>query len=171
MQLWSSSIGDVNFPGLSPQAIDNMPIGQVTPARGTFTDLQAQAVIGAQVYNTDAQTATIVLTGADISGASVEVDLGLTGAIATAQNVQLPTVAALLAALPAEVIGQTYKLRILFLGGSASGALTVTTNTGWTLAGTMTIAVGAYRDFLVKLTGANGVVTGATLQNIGGGTI
>lgn len=167
MQLWSSSIGDVNFPGLSPTAIDAMPIGQVTPAKGAFTDLQAQSMIGAQVYNTDAQTATIVLTGADISGAAVEVDLALTGAITTAQNAQLPTVAALLAALPAEAIGQTYKLRVLNIGGTTSGVFTIVTNTGWTLTGTMTIAVGAYRDFLVKLTS----LTAATLQNLGGGTV
>ena len=50
---------------------------------------------------------------------------------------------------------------------TSSGVFTLTTNTGWTLNGTMTIAVGAWREFIVKLTS----LTAATLQNVGGGTI
>lgn len=167
MNLFSSTTGDVNFPGLTPTTVDGMPIGQTTPAAGTFTDLAAQAIVGGQIYKTDAQAATIILTALDISGAPIEVDLGLTGAITTAQNAQLPTVAALIAALPAEIVGQTYKLRVLNIGGSTSGVFTITTNTGWTLNGTMSIAVGAWREFIVKLTS----LTAATLQNVGGGTI
>lgn len=149
MKLWSSQNGDVNIPGLSPNAINGMNF------------------IGAEVYNTDAQTATIVLTAADLSGGEIETVLGLTGAISTAQNAQLPTVAALVAAIPNGSVGQTYKLRIMNVGGTSSGVFTITTNTGWTLTGTMTIAVGAYRDFLVTLTALNAAV----LQNIGGGTV
>jgi hypothetical protein len=167
--LFSSKSGDVVFP-LTPTTIDSMAIGQTTPAPGTFTDLKANAVIAGQVYNTDSQTATIVLTGADISGAAIEVDLGLTGAITTAQNAQVPTLASLLTVLPSELPGQTWKLRVINVGGTSSGAFTVTTNTGWTLTGTMSIAINTWRDFIVKLSGSNGIVTAATLQSVGTGS-
>lgn len=39
--LWSTVTGDVNFPGLSPTAIDDMPIGATTPDTGAFTSLSA----------------------------------------------------------------------------------------------------------------------------------
>jgi hypothetical protein len=43
--LWSSSTGDVNLPGLTPTAIDNMPIGATTPSTGAFTTLGATGAV------------------------------------------------------------------------------------------------------------------------------
>lgn len=50
-QLWSSSKGDINFPGLDPSAIDNMPIGQTTPAAGAFTNLSASGTVSGAGIN------------------------------------------------------------------------------------------------------------------------
>jgi hypothetical protein len=44
--------------------------------------------------------------------------------------------------------------------------ITVTTNTGWTLTGTMTIATNTFRDFVVNLTS----LSAATLTSVGTGT-
>jgi hypothetical protein len=63
----------------------------------------------------------------------------------------------------AEAVGSSWVLRIKNSAGA--GTWTVVTNTGWTLTGTMTIATGTYRDFIVTFTS----LTTATLQNIGGG--
>jgi hypothetical protein len=117
------------------------------------------------VYNTNTATASTTLTAANLAGATVEVDLGLTGTLAGAANATLPTVAALVAAVPNAIAGQTYKLRII---NASSGAFTwtVLTNTGWTLTGTMTIAQNTWRDFIVTFTS----LSAATLQSVGTGT-
>lgn len=39
IQVWTTQNGDVNIPGLTPTTIDNMAIGQTTPAPGSFTTL------------------------------------------------------------------------------------------------------------------------------------
>ena len=147
MWFWSGHKGDFLIPGIGVSGLSTLPR------------------IGAQVYNTDSQTSSIVLTAADVTGAPVEVVLGLTGAITTAQNAQMPTVAALVAAIPNAVVGQTYKLRVINVGGTSSGAFTITTNTGWTLTGTMSIAINTWRDFIVTLNS----LTAATLQDVGAG--
>lgn len=53
---------------------------------------------------------------------------------------------------------------------STGQAVTISTSTGWTLNGTMTVANGAWRDFLIIFTGTP-TAPAFTLQNIGGGTI
>lgn len=115
-------------------------------------------------YNTNAATAAVTLSAANITGADAEVVLALTGALAAGAAATLPTVAALAAALHAPQAGLSYKLRII---NESSGAFawTVTTNTGWTLNGTMTIAQNTWRDFIVMFTSA----TTATLQSVGTG--
>lgn len=116
-------------------------------------------------YNTNTATSAVTLTAANITGGLDEVTLNLTGTLAAGANATLPTVANLVAALPAPAAGQSYKLRII---NSSSGAFswTVTTNTGWTLNGTMTVADNTWREFYLTLTS----LTAATLQSVGTGT-
>jgi hypothetical protein len=117
------------------------------------------------VYNTNTSTSGTTLTGANLTGGLLEVTLNMTGTLGGAANAQLPTVANLVAAIPNAIAGQSYKLRII---NSSSGAFawTVTTNTGWTLSGTMTIAQNTWRDFYVTLT----TTAAAVLQQVGTGT-
>jgi hypothetical protein len=109
---------------------------------------------------------TLLLTGTNISGGSVKTVLNLTDALAAGANAELPTVAALVTALAALGItpeaGTSYELDIM---NSSAGAFawTVETNTGWTLAGTMTIAQNTLRKFVVTFTAA----AAATLQSLG----
>jgi hypothetical protein len=116
-------------------------------------------------YNTNAATSGTTLTGANISGGAIEATLALTGTLGGDSNAQLPTVANLVAAIPNAVAGQTFRLRIIN-ESSANHVWTITTNTGWTLNGTMTIAQNTWRDFYVTLT----TLSAAVLQSIGTGT-
>jgi len=151
--------------------ISNMDVQNNNGSLGLVVPEQ---IVNQQAYQTNSSTsASTLLAGANISGGTIEQTLGLTGAITAASNAQLPTVANLLTSVDAHNVvvqtNQTYKLRIINIGGSSSGVWTVTTNTGWTLNGTMTIAVGAWRDFYVTITDPVSAIT-ATLQSVGTGT-
>ncbi len=109
-------------------------------------------------YSTAAlQSAT--MTGAQVAGAKV-VAFDNTGT--TPANLQMPTAAAIVAAHPGAVVGQAYVLKIRNSSGSANTA-TITTNTGITLTGTMTIAQTVTREFIVTLVS----LTAVTVQSIG----
>ena len=116
-------------------------------------------------FNTNAATTSTTLTAANISGGVASVDLALTGALGGAANATLPTVASLVLALHSPTVGTAYRLRIT---NQSSGAFawTVLTNTGWTLAGTQTIAQNTWREYVVTLN----TLTTATLQSVATGT-
>lgn len=100
-------------------------------------------------YSTAAlQSAT--MTAAQVSGAA-NVSFENTGT--TPGNLQFPTAAAVIANIPNAQIGHAYVLEIRNSSGAANTA-TITTNTGVTLTGTMTIAQNTTRDFVVTITGA-----------------
>jgi hypothetical protein len=115
-------------------------------------------------YNTNSATSGTTLTGANLTGAP-DVTLNMTGTMGGDANAQLPTCSNLFAAIPNAAAGQSYRLRVIN-SSSANHVWTLTTNTGWTLNGTMTIAQDTWRDFYVTL----GSSTTATLQSIGTGT-
>ena len=125
-------------------------------------------------YSTNSSTsASTTLSAADLNvAASFEHVLDMTGAITVASNAQLPTVAALVAAWGAitpVAINQTYKIRVRNYGGSGSGVWTIinASNSSWTITGTATIAVGAWREYQVTFTS----LTAAVLQDLGAGVI
>lgn len=118
-------------------------------------------------YNAAANMAGFTAAPQQIAGAAQNF-LNLTGTLVGAANMQLPTVAALIAALPTVVQnspgGISFQLRII---NSSSGAFawTTTTNTGWTLSGTMSMAQNTFRDFIITITS----LTTATIQSVGTG--
>jgi hypothetical protein len=125
--------------------------------RGDWTDIQHKPVAGAKYSTAAGQSA--LLTGAQVAGAEVVV-YDNTGT--TPGNLQMPTAANLVAAIPNAQVGFAYLLKIRNSSGSANTA-TITTNTGITLAGTMTIAQNVTRDFVVTLTS----LTAVTVQSVG----
>ena len=129
-------------------------------AAGTWFTSLRQTIAYSQ-YAAASNTTAFTATGAQVAGANNCV-LDCTGALGSGQALTLPTVAAFVAALPNAYVGQTTRLRIM---NRSSGAFawTVTTNTGWTLTGTMTIAQNTYRDFQVTLTS----LSAAVLQSLG----
>jgi hypothetical protein len=164
--------------GIDPAAAvadDQMiPVDEAPGGSDFITPLQVWNYISAKIlagrgpsdkYSTDSSTAGFTVAAAKITAPNLAV-LDLTGALAAGDNVQLDTVAHVIAGFSQPYNGQTYLLRII---NNSSGAFawTVTTNTGWTLVGTMTIGQNTYRDFLVTLTDV--VAHTATLQNVGSG--
>jgi hypothetical protein len=119
-----------------------------------------------RAYGTNTATSGTTLTAANVLNASEKTILNLTGTLTGAANAQLPTVASLVANIPNAAAGKPYELRIM---NSSSGAFTwtVTTNTGWTLSGAMTIAQNTWRDFLITINS----LTAATIQDLGGGNV
>ena len=116
-------------------------------------------------YNVNATVGSTTLSTGNLLGGSVLTVLNMTGTQTAAANLQVPTVANLVAAMSNPVAGQAWTLRVI---NSSSGAYAVTavTNTGWTLAGTMSIADNTWREFIITLS----TLSSATLQSIGTGT-
>ena len=136
-----------------------------TTLTGTWHTLYATNVPIPVVYTTNAGTSGLTLSAANIYAGSNETTLNMTGTLGAGANAQLPLVTALVSQIPNAISGQSYKLRIINSSGAAF-AWTVTTNTGWTLNGTMSISQNTWRDFYVTLTS----LTAATIQSIGTGT-
>ena len=120
-------------------------------------------------FNSDNATSGKTLSAAEVSGGIASVDLNMNGTLGAGANAQLPTVANLLQSLYAPSVGTSYRLRITNQQGGAF-SWTVTTNTGWTLTGTMTVAQNTWREFIVTITNAGATPT-ATLQAVAVGTI
>jgi hypothetical protein len=143
-------------------------------AAATIVEVQpgaAQVILDGEpavAFNSNTATSGTTLTAANVTGGSASVDLALTGTLGGAANAQLPTVANLIASMWAVKVGATYRLRVV---NESSGAFawTVTTNTGWTLTGTMSIAQNTWREFVVTVT-ALGANPTATLQSVAVGT-
>lgn len=132
-------------------------------AAGAWNTMPASAKSAA--FNTASNTTAFTATGAQVTGGTASVDFAITGTLAGAQNVTLPTVANLVLAMHSPTVGSSFRLRIINESGGAF-AWTVVTNTGWTLTGTMSIAQNTWREFVVTLTS----LTTATLQSVAVGT-
>lgn len=129
-----------------------------------------QAVANLQVNGASAMLTTVsgntplTLTAASMIGAP-DVTIILSAALAGAGAVTLPTVASMAALITNPSASTAYNLRIINTS-SGNFAWTVTTNTGWTLNGTMTIAQNTFRDFVVDFSSASA----AALTTVGTGT-
>jgi hypothetical protein len=78
----------------------------------------------------------------------------------------VPTAAALVAAMPGAFVGQSFEVTIRNTAGAAE-TITVTTATGATLSGTMTIAQLNTRRFLAVLTNVTSGSEAYTLYSLG----
>lgn len=166
----SAAIG-LLFPGVQGQTPVISPmLGALADQTGLINSILAINPWQAAIFNTASNTTGFTATQSQIMGAELTV-LNLSGTLGAGAALTLPTVATLLATLTPQqaVVGSTVQLRILN-ASSAAFSWTVTTNTGWTLNGTMSIAQTTFRDFIVTVTGVGASPT-ATIQEIGGGTI
>jgi len=163
VQLFGNGSDTVN--GFASGTGATLPVGfagwAVCNAAGAWTIASLPTFTQPVAYNTNSATSGTTLTGANVSGGTVEVSLAMTGTMGGDANAQLPTVGNLVAAIPNAVAGMRYKLRIVN-ESSANHVWTVTTNTGWTLNGTMTIAQNASRAFYVTFT----TLSAAVLQSV-----
>lgn len=92
-------------------------------------------------------TATATLTAAQIFGGIL---VGGNGA--TAASYTLPTVAALEAVAINARIDSAFEV-IIINTGNTTGAVTIVTNTGWTLVGSVAVAVATSARFIARKTG------------------
>jgi hypothetical protein len=145
--------------------------GKIAPPFIKGAQLVAAAINPSDVYNTNTATDTTSLTAANITGGWNTVTLNMTGSLGAAGTATFPTVTATVAAIETAFPGVTVpanksvRLRVINSSGG-NFAWTITGGTGWTLAGTRTVAQNTWRDFLITF--ASG--TAATLQSVGTGT-
>lgn len=141
------------------------PTGGPAATTETVTVGAIGAFTSSSVPVTLTNTAGFTLTAAQLSG-GLDIVVLLTGTLSAGANIQLPLAATLAALFPALVGGaQGYNLKIVN-ASSANFAWTVTTNTGWTLNGTMSAAQNTTRSFIVTFPTA----TTAALTTTGTGT-
>lgn len=155
-------IGSI-FPAIAGGPVSVTDIGAMPDQAALITTLQGINPFSATAFNAVATNSPVTLTSSQMSAGQDSV-INLTG---TAGTATVPTAAIFIAGLPpvAQVVGASGVLRII----GTTGTWTVTTATGWTLTGTMTIAVGTFRDFIWTVTGV-GASAAVTLQQIGTGT-
>lgn len=145
-------------PSGQPGVLDQyVPISQAALLFASYFGPQTQ-------YTAVSGNTPATLTGAQEAG-SPDVTINMTAALGGAGTLNSATAAQIVAATPNAYAGYTYRLRII---NSSSGnfAWTLTTATGITLSGTMTIAQNTFRDFYVTLTS----LTAVTIQSVGTGT-
>lgn len=150
---------------VGPVAQGNVAVWGITSVAGEVGIVDGGP---AAVYHADATVGAHVLTAANLTGASADVSLALTGALAAAANATTDTAANIIAAMASPAVGASYKLRII---NESSGAFTWTVvgGTGVTVSGVATIAQNTWREFIVTVT-AVGAIPAVTLQNVGTGT-
>lgn len=145
------------IPGLS---VGTFLLKQDTAGAFTLTGISVTPLMSlpnAKFVTAALESATIA--AASVAGANVceHINTGTTPG-----NLQFPTASDLVAAIPNAQVGFSYILEIRNGSGSANTA-TITTNTGITLTGTMTIAQNVTRRFIVTLTS----LTAVTVQSMG----
>jgi hypothetical protein len=118
---------------------------------------QPQLPAGAQSSITSATGVT--MTASEMTGAgSAQGIISRGGSTSGGYNDQSDTAAHIIAALPGAATGTIFRFRVINTSGNTQ---TITTNTGITLAGTVTTANGATHDYLGIVTGAGAVtITG-----------
>ena len=108
-----------------------------------------EAVLGVQAAPVSLTTGVTLTTGQLTNG----IILGNPGS--SAVSYQLPTCANLDNDVSSAKVGSSFNFSVINVDGSGSGVITLTTNTGWTLVGLMTVAAtaGTAQMFRARKTG------------------
>jgi len=127
-----TSIGDLAFPFTAPTksapgSIDNMTLGQTTPAAATINGLSL--IQGAAAAHDTAATLAV----ADMTGGII------TSGPAAGIALTLPLATAMDTALPSAEVNWSIDFSVINTSSTAANIDTMTTNTGWTLVGNMVI--------------------------------
>jgi len=157
------------FPAVQGQTPSILDLGAMPDQVSLINALISVNPWPATAYNAATNTTGFTATQQQIFSAE-QTYLNLTGTLGAGAALTLPTVATMITTMTPQqaVVGSTIVLRVINSSGGAF-AWTVTTNTGWTLNGTQTIAQNTWRDFVLQMT-AVGATPTATLQSVGTGT-
>lgn len=129
--------------GLSQISLGGASSGQCLTA--TTSWLPSFECIYWNKYGLDAETNAVTLTAAKMLGGIIN------GTPTAPANYQSTTAALMVAAIPNCIVGTTYDLIVRNTSAGAN-TITLTTNTGITLAGTVTITQNFSRDFKIRVT-------------------
>lgn len=159
--VWQTGVKQITSPtGSEHIFVDN---GNTPNTFLTPNQIVSLSTVKAQAYNTSALAAAGTLTAANVTGATDTLFLGMTGTFVAGVNIQMPTAAAIFAALNGmQGVGSTYVLRVI---NPSTQTLTITTNAGITISGSATLATLTFRDFLITITSA----TAISVQDVGAG--
>lgn len=158
------------FEYFCPGVLVNVSGSGITPDKaaewGLFALLNASNKSSFNPVTVDSAATAVSLTAAQLINFGV---LLRTGAPGGAVADTLDTAANIIAALggPSLVLTDGTFSRWIRMLNFTGQTITITTNTGLVLSGTMTIATSTYRDFLFTVTNP----TTVTILNIGAGTI
>jgi hypothetical protein len=131
-------------------------------AKGTGVVVNTQSLpYFAITVTTEATAAAVTYTAAQLKGGLI-----LRNTNGAARADLFPTAANIVAALPSAFVGQTFEVTIRNTAAAAE-TITMTTNTGLTLSGTMTIAQNNQKPFLVRLTNVTSGSEAATIYSMG----
>jgi hypothetical protein len=133
------------FQGYSTDASANVSL--TLSAQGTGVVLNTSSVPFFKLTPTTEDTAGAVT----YTAAQIKTGLILRDPNGAGRADLFPTAAALLTAVPSAAVGTSFIVTIRNTADAAE-TITMTTNTGLTLSGTMTIAQNAQKDFLVNFT-------------------
>lgn len=161
--LFSSTLGDIVFPFTppapvtsTPGTIDNMVIGATTPQPATFSSVTNTNPTPNVQGPPNAQTVSATLTAANMQTGIITVLNGAAGSSA----LTLPLATAMDTAFPNSVAGSAFIFSVVNISAVAAETAVMTTNTGWTLVGGMTVlstnTAGANSSvrFMARKTGA-----------------
>lgn len=136
-----------------------MPIQAFTPSTGypRLASLSYPTVTPI----TDATAAAVTYTVAEILGGFL-----LRDTLSAAKADLLPTAAALVAAIPGCQVGASFRMWIRNISAGA-GSITLTTNTGLTLSGTMAIVFQQQKELLFVVTSVTPGAEAITVYSLG----
>lgn len=138
-----TGIGDLTFPfspptsgGSVPGLIDNMTIGATTPRAATFSSVKNTGVGLLTQGAPAAKTVSATLTSAEVATGIITVNQGG----AAVSNQQLPLATAMDTQFVGSVANDSFDFSVTNLSSNAAEIANLTTNTGWTLVGSMAVA-------------------------------
>lgn len=148
------------FAGYSDTPADNVSVPISTQGTGTVV-LTTSGIAPLTTVTTDATAGVLAYTAAMFKGGLILRDPAGAGRADT-----VPTAAALVAAIPSAVVGTSIEV-IIRNDADAAETITVSTATGATLSGTMTIAQSNMKRFRAVLTNVTAGAEAYTLYSLG----
>ena len=158
----STTPGQLTAPAGSPAVVTggaasgtNQPGNDVNLAPGAPNGSGAAGVVrlgGIEVIKQgapNAQTVSATLTAAAILTGLITVSQGASGASA----LQLPLATAMDTALPSSIANDAFDFSVANISVTSGETASITTNTGWTLVGEMTLAITTSARFRARKTG------------------
>jgi len=157
---WSGPIATETGVIAEVENVANVSLPLTAKGTGVVVNTQSLPHFKVTVATVDT-TAAVTYTAAQIKGGLILRDPNGSG-----RSDLFPTAADIVAALPSAFVDQAFVVTIRNTADAAE-TITMTTNTGLTLSGTMTIAQNNQKPFLVRLTNVTSGAAAATIYSMG----